>query len=94
MGELESRFGAQLTSRTAEHPLSDEERMSAAVNLWAAAGCRLEIPNEVTAARGESEEARSGIVPLLVAWVCGLSCLILLISDWPPLEPVTRCLQC
>jgi hypothetical protein len=96
MSELESRFGPLLAARTAEHTLPEEERMAKEVNVWAAAGCRREMPsNHVTstarAERAESEEARSVTMPLLVAWGCGFSCIVMLISDSlrfePPLGP-------
>lgn len=55
--QLALHFDEQYTERASAHALPDEERKTAEVNAWAAAGCALDAPEEVAMAAGRAMAA-------------------------------------
>ena len=92
--ELEALFGVQYTERTPENPyaLPDEERMATEINVWVAAGCELDSPEElatVAAAVAEARHRRSQLLrrAALVGLVLTVTVIVFVLLSCLILKP-------
>ena len=95
--ELEALFGVQYTERTPENPyaLPDEERMATEINVWVAAGCELDSPEElatVAAAVAEARHRRSQLLrrAALVGLVLTVAVIVFVLLSCLILKPAIK----